>query len=39
MRHPKCMKISEKVPSEKKQGTSSDNTSISRIIPLSEIEL
>ena len=39
MRLPKRAKISDKVPSEKKQGTSSDNTSISLIIPLSKIEL
>ena len=32
-------KISEKVPSEKKQGVSSDDTSICPIIPASETEL
>ena len=38
MRLPENVKISEKVPSEKKQGVSYDNTSICLIIPLSENE-
>ena len=36
MRLPENVKISEKVPSEKKQGASYDNTSICPIIPWSE---
>ena len=39
MRLPENVKISEKVPSEKKRGASYDNTSICPIIPWSENEL
>ena len=39
MRLPENVEISEKVPSEKKQGASCDSTSICPIIPLSENEL
>ena len=38
MRLPENVKISEKVPSEKKQGVSSDNASICPIIPASETD-